>query len=99
MHFRVMLCMNVFIFYHTSAFPSKTCYSHPSFLDTVLSRVNAARKKGEVAKPVRVIIRELGFRGLWLGVGTRCVFTGLLSVYTHTFSSVANCLKSYGQLS
>jgi len=61
--------------------------SHPA--DTVLTKINIALKKQiaaeEMGQPrgsrptVSAIVKELGFRGLWLGVGTRCVFTGALS--------------------
>jgi hypothetical protein len=51
--------------------------SHPA--DTILSRINMAAKTGKEVQSVRTIAKELGFKGLWLGVGPRCLFTGLLS--------------------
>jgi len=46
--------------------------SHPA--DTILSRVNM---KG--AGSIGNVIRNLGLRGLWLGVGPRCLMVGTLS--------------------
>ncbi|KAL6080173.1 mitochondrial phosphate carrier protein [Balamuthia mandrillaris] len=57
--------------------------SHPA--DTLLSRVNMTRKEQhhQTSSSNMVILRkamqELGFRGLWLGLGTRCFMVGLLS--------------------
>jgi solute carrier family 25 phosphate transporter 3 len=51
--------------------------SHPA--DTVLSRINVALKQGQAAPKPMDIVRQLGFKRLWLGVGTRCIFTGVLS--------------------
>jgi solute carrier family 25 phosphate transporter 3 len=34
---------------------------------------------GKEVQSIRTIARELGWKGLWLGAGTRCIFTGLLS--------------------
>jgi len=61
--------------------------SHPA--DTVLTKINIALKKQIAAEAAGLprgprpsplqIASELGFRGLWLGAGTRCVFTGALS--------------------
>jgi len=47
--------------------------------DTILSRINMAAKTGKGRRTVGEVYSELGFRGLWLGTGARCVFTGLLS--------------------
>lgn len=63
--------------------------SHPG--DTILSRINMAVKQqsatgradggaGAPARPsLTAVVRDLGFRRLWLGVGTRCVMTASLS--------------------
>ena len=54
--------------------------------DTILTRINAARKlqlahvegaSQEVS--LRSVVRELGWKGLWLGAGTRVVLTSILS--------------------
>jgi len=50
--------------------------SHPS--DTILSRVNMAHKAGD-ATSLRDIVKELGFTGLWKGIGLRCVMVGTIS--------------------
>jgi len=62
--------------------------SHPP--DTVLSRINMEAKKQIHAgvgikhkisnwQATKQIIGELGFKGLWKGLGTRCFMVGLLS--------------------
>jgi len=51
--------------------------SHPP--DTILSRVNMQRKAGTAPPSVTSIIRELGFMGLWKGIGIRCVMVGTIS--------------------
>jgi len=51
--------------------------SHPP--DTVLSRINMARKKEATAPSIRSVIQELGFRGLWKGIGLRCAMMGTIS--------------------
>jgi solute carrier family 25 phosphate transporter 3 len=61
--------------------------SHPP--DTILSRLNMEAKKqiyaGTVAKKTsnweatKQIVNELGFKGLWKGLGTRCFMVGTLS--------------------
>jgi len=62
--------------------------SHPP--DTILSRINMETKKqihaGAGIKQktsnwlaTKAIISELGFKGLWKGLGTRCFMVGLLS--------------------
>lgn len=59
----------------------------------MLSRINVALKQGQAAPKPMDIVRQLGklccqlvssllavgFQRLWLGVGTRCIFTGVLS--------------------
>jgi hypothetical protein len=44
--------------------------------DTILSRINMAAKTGKGRRTIGEVYSELGFRGLWLGTGARCVFTG-----------------------
>jgi len=62
--------------------------SHPP--DTILSRINMVKTSEELeyekkhgkpsnAQQISNIIKKLGFRGLWLGIGMRCVFVGTLS--------------------
>jgi len=56
--------------------------SHPA--DTILSRINMIAKTSKPGAPVKratvaSIYQEIGFRGLWLGLGTRCLMVGLLS--------------------
>eukprot|EP00128_Syssomonas_multiformis_P004655 Colp12_sorted_trinity150504_noHs@18824 len=50
--------------------------SHPA--DTVLSRVNDSKHVNSKS-PVADVLKELGFRGLWHGLGTRCLMVGALS--------------------
>jgi solute carrier family 25 phosphate transporter 3 len=67
---------------------SSAITSHPA--DTILSRINMQAKKqihagaGVAQKTsnwqaTKQIIGELGFMGLWKGLGTRCLMVGLLS--------------------
>jgi len=56
--------------------------SHPA--DTILSRINMIAKTSKPGAPVKQatisgIVQEIGFKGLWLGLGTRCLMVGLLS--------------------
>ena len=62
--------------------------SHPQ--DTILSRINMSKTPEELAKDVAegrntnlkkitYIIKNMGFRGLWVGIGLRSVFVGTLS--------------------
>jgi len=62
--------------------------SHPP--DTILSRINMEAKKqihaGEGInqktsnwQSTKQIVKELGFKGLWKGLGTRCFMVGMLS--------------------
>jgi hypothetical protein len=62
--------------------------SHPP--DTILSRINMEAKKQIHAgvgikqetsnwQATKQIVGELGFKGLWKGLGTRCFMVGLLS--------------------
>jgi len=60
----------------TAGVVSAIC-SHPP--DTVLSRINMARKKDATAPSIRGVIKELGFGGLWKGIGLRCAMMGTIS--------------------
>jgi len=60
--------------------------SHPA--DTVLSRINMVKKQSPEAAATAAksttgqvvqIVKELGFRGVWLGIGARCFMVGVLS--------------------
>jgi len=51
--------------------------SHPP--DTVLSRINMARKAGAAPPSFASVIKETGFSGLWRGIGIRCVMVGSIS--------------------
>ncbi len=62
--------------------------SHPP--DTILSRINMEAKKQIYAgvevkqktsnwQATKQIVNELGFKGLWKGLGTRCFMVGALS--------------------
>jgi len=51
--------------------------SHPP--DTILSRINMAAKTGSAPPSVSSIVSELGFMGLWKGIGLRCVMVGTIS--------------------
>lgn len=50
--------------------------SHPA--DTVVSKLNNMSKSGEGGGIMR-IIQDVGFRGLWTGLGTRIVMVGTLT--------------------
>jgi len=60
----------------TAGVVSAIC-SHPP--DTVLSRINMARKREAAPPSVRSVFKELGFGGLWKGVGIRCAMVGTIS--------------------
>eukprot|EP01027_Heterolobosea_sp_BB2_P008902 GEZU01013191.1.p1 GENE.GEZU01013191.1~~GEZU01013191.1.p1 ORF type:complete len:218 (-),score=66.72 GEZU01013191.1:597-1250(-) len=53
--------------------------SHPA--DTVLSRINATERLGNESTlgTITRIVKELGWRRVWLGIGPRCVMVGALS--------------------
>jgi solute carrier family 25 phosphate transporter 3 len=51
--------------------------SHPA--DTVLSRINMARKRDAAVPSIRSVINEIGFGGLWKGIGLRCAMVGTIS--------------------
>ncbi|CAH7682615.1 mitochondrial carrier domain-containing protein [Phakopsora pachyrhizi] len=51
--------------------------SHPA--DTMVSKLNAAGKEGSAKPTVGSIYKEIGFGGLWAGLGTRIVMIGTLT--------------------
>ncbi|POW17187.1 hypothetical protein PSTT_00648 [Puccinia striiformis] len=51
--------------------------SHPA--DTMVSKLNAVGKKGSTKPTVGTIYKEIGFGGLWAGLGTRIVMVGTLT--------------------
>lgn len=46
---------------------------------------------GQSRRSVTSVYKELGFRGLWLGTGARCVFTGT----RHSLRLPSNCRSSH----
>lgn len=52
--------------------------SHPP--DVILSRINAVESHGlSTMQQIKKISGELGWRGMWLGLGARCAMVGALS--------------------
>jgi len=52
--------------------------SHPA--DTFLSKIYSQGKSdSSLAKKVRLIYKEIGFRGVWRGLGTRILMIGPLA--------------------
>ncbi|MBW0496383.1 hypothetical protein O181_036098 [Austropuccinia psidii MF-1] len=51
--------------------------SHPA--DTMVSKLNAVGKEGSAKPTVGSIYKEIGFGGLWAGLGTRIVMIGTLT--------------------
>lgn len=51
--------------------------SHPA--DTMVSKLNAVGKEGSAKPSVGSIYKEIGFGGLWAGLGTRIVMIGTLT--------------------
>jgi len=47
--------------------------------DTVLSKINQEKTDGGVGRAIWSIMKRLGFRGLFLGVGARCLMVGSLT--------------------
>jgi len=47
--------------------------------DTVLSKINQEKTEGSVTKSIVKIMRRLGPRGLYLGIGARCWMVGTLT--------------------
>jgi len=50
--------------------------SHPA--DTILTRINMPAN-GAAKNSLSTVVRELGWKGLWLGVGPRCLMVSTLS--------------------
>jgi len=63
----------------TIAGAASAVVSHPP--DTLLSRINAYENTEKETALVRMkkIVKELGFRGIWAGIGTRVFMVGTLS--------------------
>jgi len=51
--------------------------SHPA--DTMVSKLNAVKSEGSTAENVKKIYAEIGFNGLWRGLGTRIIMIGTLT--------------------
>lgn len=51
--------------------------SHPA--DTVVSKLNQASSEGSTMTKVKSILGELGFKGVWTGLGTRIIMIGTLT--------------------
>ncbi|GJQ14061.1 hypothetical protein GpartN1_g5852.t1 [Galdieria partita] len=47
--------------------------------DTVLSKINQVKTEGSTAKAIVTIMKQLGFRKLFLGTGPRCLMVGWLT--------------------
>jgi solute carrier family 25 phosphate transporter 3 len=47
--------------------------------DTMVSKLNAVGKEGSAKPSVGSIYKEIGFGGLWAGLGTRIVMIGTLT--------------------
>merc|ERR1712151_956161 len=51
--------------------------SHPA--DTMVSKLNAVKSEGSTMENVSKIYAEIGFNGLWRGLGTRIIMIGTLT--------------------
>jgi len=51
--------------------------SHPA--DTIVSKLNNRQSKGNIGQAVGEIYREIGFSGLWRGLGARILMVGTLT--------------------
>lgn len=51
--------------------------SHPA--DTMVSKLNNIQSEGSAMENARTIYKEIGFNGLWRGLGTRIVMIGTLT--------------------
>jgi len=51
--------------------------SHPA--DTMVSKLNAVKSGGSTGENVKKIYAEVGFNGLWKGLGTRIFMIGTLT--------------------
>lgn len=47
--------------------------------DTVLSKINQVKTEGSTGKAIINIMKQLGFRKLFLGTGPRCLMVGWLT--------------------
>lgn len=51
--------------------------SHPA--DTMVSKLNSIKSEGSTGENVKKIYAEIGFNGLWRGLGTRIIMIGTLT--------------------
>lgn len=51
--------------------------SHPA--DTIVSKLNSSESSGSTLTKVKEIVGELGFKGIWRGLGTRILMIGTLT--------------------
>jgi solute carrier family 25 phosphate transporter 3 len=51
--------------------------SHPA--DTMVSKLNNVKTEGSTAENVKMIYKDIGFSGLWRGLGTRIIMIGTLT--------------------
>lgn len=51
--------------------------SHPA--DTVVSKLNQSKSEGSTVSKIGSILKELGFQGIWRGLGTRIIMIGTLT--------------------
>ena len=51
--------------------------SHPA--DVMVSKINNTRTSGSIGSKISTIYGEIGFKGLWNGLGTRVVMLGTLT--------------------
>lgn len=74
--------------------------SHPA--DTMVSKLNAIKSEGSTGDNVKKIYAEIGFNGLWRGLGTRIIMIGTLTglqwwIYD-TFKTAAGLQASGGSM-
>jgi solute carrier family 25 phosphate transporter 3 len=53
--------------------------------DTVLSKINQVKTEGSTAKAIVTIMKQLGVRRLFLGIGPRCLMVGWLTAGRRDF--------------
>lgn len=51
--------------------------SHPA--DTIVSKLNNTKSEGSTGTKIKQILGELGFKGVWRGLGTRIIMVGTLT--------------------
>ena len=51
--------------------------SHPA--DTMVSKLNNMKTSGSTSENVKLIYKDIGFNGLWKGLGTRIFMIGTLT--------------------